>query len=196
MIKIISIGFLSMEFELSLEEVWKDVPGYEGYYQVSDQGRVKSLGRVVSGKRPYTKTDRILLPSNDRDGYKRVTLSKDCIKEYYSIHRLVLTAFVGVNDDKPIACHCDGDRSNNRLDNLRWDTTQGNNDDTLKYGTRLFGSKSTNHLLDEIDVLMMRFLLTLKLSIRQIRTLFNVSYSCVKHIEKGRSWKHVQIEGV
>lgn len=103
------------------KEIWKDIPGYEGRYQVSDMGRVRSLNYLG------TKTVRVLKPKTSRGGYLCVSLCKNGKIWYAKIHRLVYGTFIGI--DKPylrrgkgsecwVINHKDGDRTNNRLSNL------------------------------------------------------------------------------
>lgn len=104
-------------------EVWKDVKGYEGLYQVSDQGNVKSLARKRTGK-PWYK-ERILKPL-DRKGYLAVSLYADGKCKLYSVHRLVADAFVPNKEGKQQINHKDGDKTNNKMSNLEWVTPSEN----------------------------------------------------------------------
>lgn len=113
-----------------MEEIWKDVPGYEGYYQVSNLGEVKSVEREVKftkrnkqgfdGVRVYP--ERILKPATDGRGYKFVRLSHHCDKPAtLKVHRIVLMAFLPVHEDgKDQVNHINGLRFDNRLENLEW----------------------------------------------------------------------------
>jgi hypothetical protein len=104
-------------------EEWKDVKGYEEFYEVSNLGRVKSLGRRGSG---CILTDRILKPRLDGKGYPFVTL---CIKrkqEMYRVHRLVCLAFHENPNNLPSVNHLDETRTNNKSTNLEWITHRAN----------------------------------------------------------------------
>jgi len=119
-------------------EAWKDVPGYVGLYQVSNEGRVRSLVRLLpsaveAGERREKKVLK-LLPN--RQGRLRVFLSRNGEQEWHQVHRLVLEAFVGPCPEGLEACHFpDRNPENNRLENLRWDTREANRDDQRKHGT-------------------------------------------------------------
>jgi len=117
------------------EETWKDIKGYEGLYQVSNLGRVKSLERTVAGKNGSERTirERILRPTPTRDGYLRVKLydSSGKIKRFL-VHRLVCEAFHENPENKPCVNHIDENKANNTTSNLEWCTYEENN----KYGTR------------------------------------------------------------
>ena len=91
-------------------EIWKEIPGYEGFYEVSDLGRVKRIGRS-RGTRPGW----ILAPAKSH-GYRSVRLSKNDVQQTHFIHRLVLATFLGENFGN--ANHINGDRADNRLCNL------------------------------------------------------------------------------
>lgn len=102
-------------------EVWKDIEGYEGLYQVSNLGRVRSLN--------YNHTDKeeILKPCFNHNGYLRVGLCKNGKRKPYRVHRLVGDAFVpGRTKEKCFINHIDKNRANNRADNLEWCTCQYN----------------------------------------------------------------------
>lgn len=119
-----------------MTERWLPIPGYEGTYEVSDHGRVRSLPRRVirSDGRPRTIHGGILSPVSTDDGRVTVTLP-GTPRRKHKISRLVLTAFVRPPLPGEEACHHpDHDPTNNRLDNLRWDTSSENALDTVRQG--------------------------------------------------------------
>lgn len=99
------------------EEIWKDIPDYEGLYMVSNLGRVKSLKR-------NTAHERIMCLKKDKGGYLYVGLSKNGIVNYKKVHRLVAQAFIPNLENKYSVNHIDGNKQNNRLDNLEWATAK------------------------------------------------------------------------
>lgn len=105
-----------------VEEIWKDIAGYEGLYQVSNLGRVKSLAKLC-GHRPKGET---ILNIQDIRGYKRVTLCKDNKLKKFQIHRLVGLAFIENPENKPCINHKDENKANNNVDNLEWVTWKEN----------------------------------------------------------------------
>ena len=109
-------------------ENWKDIKGFEGLYQVSDNGRVKSLDRYRKGKRGALTIckGRILSPHKGKNGYIQICLCKENHKYTPLVHRLVGEAFIPNKDNLPCIDHIDGNRENNSADNLRWCTTKEN----------------------------------------------------------------------
>lgn len=110
-----------------MQELWKDIKGYEGKYQVSNFGRVKSLNYN------NTNQEKILVNSLSNKGYYRVSLSLNNKAKQYNIHRLVGEAFIPNPLNLPFINHKDENRTNNMVDNLEWCTIQYNN----TYGTVL-----------------------------------------------------------
>jgi len=120
-------------------EIWKDVIGYEGLYQVSNLGNIRTLERQYYSGRNHsickTQKSTLLKQQKDKDGYLTVGLSKDGVQKYTRVHRVVAEAFI-FNDDpenKTQVNHKDEIKSNNKVDNLEWCTAKYN----MNYGTRL-----------------------------------------------------------
>ena len=106
-----------------MQEIWKDIKGYEGKYQVSNLGRVRSL----YDQNQFKKTHRIkLLKFNIRSGYYNVNLNNHRKRKSFQVHRLVAFAFIPNFDNKPIINHIDENRLNNKVDNLEWCTQKEN----------------------------------------------------------------------
>lgn len=103
-------------------EKWKPVKGYEGLYEVSSLGRIKSLSkRVDSGKCHRSYPEKILKPGKDSKGYLRVVLSDYNHKSHtYKLHRLVAEAFIPNPKKLPEVNHIDGNKANDSVDNLEW----------------------------------------------------------------------------
>ena len=118
-------------------EEWRAIPGYEGYYEVSNQGHVRGLDRriVTSDGRRCQIPARALPGTINYHGYLRVSLCKNGNEVEWPIHRLVLLAFVGPLPEGMHSCHGNGVQTDNRLANLRYDTVSGNRVDAVKHGT-------------------------------------------------------------
>lgn len=124
-------------------ETWRaiPVPGYGENYEVSD------LGGICNAR-----TSRVLKPSLDSYGYHIVTLRYSGRRRTFKIHRLVLLAFVGDPPPGSVTCHNNGDRVDNRLENLRYGTVTDNNRDTVRHGTHVSTRKTEcphGHPFDE-----------------------------------------------
>lgn len=117
-----------------MDEIWADIKEYEGYYQVSNKGQVRSLDRVVMGShgKPVTVLG-CVLKGEICKGYKRVHLIKDGKSKHFQVHRLVAQHFVSNPEDYPIINHKDENRLNNVADNLEWCTQKYN----INYGSCL-----------------------------------------------------------
>ena len=113
-----------------MEEIWKDVKGYEGYYQVSNLGRIKSLERFANTSTPGVKQrikEKIRKLYHTTAGYGYATLAKNGINKTYMIHRLVAMHFLDNPDNLPCVNHKDENPNNNCVHNLEWCTYEYNN---------------------------------------------------------------------
>lgn len=100
-----------------MDEIWKDIEGYEDDYQVSNLGRVKSLPKKCwNGKGYWFRDGRILIPIKSKKGYLNVW----CRKRIFKVHRLVANAFIPNPQNLPQVNHIDGDKTNNCVTNLEW----------------------------------------------------------------------------
>jgi hypothetical protein len=124
-------------------EQWRPIPGFEGSYEVSDLGRVRSVDRFVATRRgTRSAPGRILRPHPDRYGRPWVSLCIGGERKIGRIHRLVLEAFVGPCPPGMFALHADDDRTNNRLANLRWGTRVDNQRDAVANGRHACTNKT------------------------------------------------------
>lgn len=103
-----------------MEEIWRDIEGYEGLYQVSNLGRIKSF---ISQR---NKKEKILHPSNDKDGYLFIGLYKNGNQKPKRVHRIVAGNFIPNTNNKPQVNHINGDKKDNRVENLEWCTCKEN----------------------------------------------------------------------
>lgn len=136
-----SVRAMSQHTYTQVEE-WRSVFEFEGYYEVSDAGRIRSLPRqVLRGTAPTMTKPRILKPTPDKGGYLTVSLYGEMGRRSRRVHRIVLEAFVGQRPNGMEARHIDGNPRNNFLNNLEWCTKPTNTKDQVRHGTHRNVSK-------------------------------------------------------
>lgn len=172
-----------------MTERWLPVVGYEGFYEISSDGNLRSLERITKRGRRGGKHMKPQLTQ----GYPTFLLTAIALKKRQrkSAHRMVLEAFIGPCPDGMEACHFpDRDPANCRLLNLRWDTKEGNFSDKPKHGTQ---TKGENHPVSLLTEKQAKEILLLKgLPIKETAAQFGVSSSTVSYIQRGKRWSHLQ----
>lgn len=178
----------------SVPEIWKAVKGFEGMYEVSNMGRVRSLDReILQLSRSGTLVSirhkgRVLREWTMDNGYSSIRF---CGRTRL-VHHLVLEAFVGPCPDGFEACHDpDHTRTNNALSNLRWDTPSANQMDRVKHGTSNRGERSPVSKLTEQQAIE---ILNSPESGIDLARRFGVSRPTICDIRTGRTWAHLQTE--
>lgn len=117
-----------------VNEIWKDLKGYEGLYQVSNLGNIK---RIIFRNRVVTKPmEKLLKFFKKGSGYFAVSLYKDCKKKNTFVHRLVAENFIENNQNKKTVNHIDGNKFNNHVENLEWCTYSENHKHAFKIGLK------------------------------------------------------------
>lgn len=177
-----------------MEEIWKDIPGYERIYQVSNLGNIK---RLVGYK---CLIERILKSAScNKYGHQFVCLYKNNIRKEYLVHRLILETFIGPCLLGMECRHLDGNPRNNRLANLCWGTKSENIQDRIIHGTESSGSRKginrgiSNGMstLNNWIIRIVKQLLKQKfLQQKEIAKIFRISDSVVSNIKYGKIWKH------
>ena len=179
-------------------EVWLPVVGFEGRYEVSHHGRVRSIdhqapaswidprdGKVKNTYMPVR--GKILKPQKQSSGHVHVSLGRRNLRR---IHTIVLDAFVCLRPDGMEGCHEDGNPANCHLENLRWDTHENNLKDMDRHGTRARGSDFSHCKMTE-DRVIQAMALRGKMTAREIGEMFGVSPWVIHAIHQGRTWKHL-----
>lgn len=163
-----------------MDEVWRNINGYEGYYQISNIGRVKSLERRrYNGSGYYVQKVKILRQSITTTGYIKVELSKEGTKKSMKVHRLVAIAFIENPENKPDVNHKDGNPFNNNLSNLEWCTESENLNHAVKIGL-----KKTFKINKEV---LVELYINQKLNPKEIGLLHGVSNTTIiKQLKKYR----------
>lgn len=178
--------------------VWKDVSGFEGWYQVSSNGIVRSLdrhivdGRLVKGK--------VLTQITDRQGYKKVALCRSGKHYKFFVHRLVAGAFIPNTNNFPSINHIDENPANNDVSNLEWCTVKYNvnyGNRAKKYAKQVSGELHYGHKLSKQDVLniIKEYQRGVKgRGTEAIAKKYGIHRMTVKAIITGKSWKCLKEE--
>lgn len=177
------------------DERWLPVHGYEGLYEVSDHGRVRSLKRIILRKGgnsagPMRVRGRLLKLNRDTYGYYQASLCSQGIEATLLVHHLVLDAFSGL---RPAGCECrhlDGDNSNNKLGNLVWGTKLENASDRILHGTqRTFRGQANGHSkLTERDVIEIRRMRQAGETYDSIAKAFSITGTNARSIALRETW--------
>jgi phage portal protein BeeE len=169
---------------------WKPIAGHEGCYEVSDDGRVRSLDRVVKFKNSTAfKHGREIVGSFTHNGYRQVILARDGKNITRRVHHLVLETFVGSGPDGYVARHANGVRDDNRAENLNWATQQENLADRADHGTAPIGENNPACILTEMEARFIKYWLSCKKwTMPEIASHFGVSPSTVANIKYGHAW--------
>ena len=123
-------------------ETWKDINGYEGYYQISNQGNVRSVDRFDG---VHDRQGTIIKPILKQNGYLQVGLRKHGTRKWIGVHRLVAIHFIENPNNKPQVNHIDGNKQNNIVENLEWVTVKENQDHAVRMGYRSNMPKGEKH---------------------------------------------------
>ena len=171
-------------------ELWRPIPDYEGFYEAGDLGNIRSVDRRVrySNGSIRLQKGRVLKQSLNTGGYYIVALSLNGQPLTKPVHRLVLTTFKGPGLEGHDCCHNDGNKQNNLLLNLRWDTRSGNMGDKKLHGTHQCGEKNGNSKLTEDEVRAIR---ADSRSNAAVAETYSVSAMVISKIRRRKAWTHV-----
>lgn len=168
-----------------MAEVWKAVPGYEGLYEVSDQGRVRSVDRVVqcTDGRARHLQGKELTPYQEWSGHVYVFLGR---KNRRKVHKLVAEAFMGPCPEGLVVRHLNGNPADNHVGNLAYGTQADNLHDCYSYGTKMGQGKLTAEQVHQI-----RDLLYLRVPQAVIAAQFGISQQSVSNIATKRTFNYI-----
>lgn len=176
-------------------EAWRDIPAWEGFYQVSNKGRVRSLDRVVEARHPASGNieprryaGRILRLAKMKNGYLWVALVRNQKLSREYVHRLVLRAFAGPCPEGLEVCHGNGIRDDNRLENLRYGTRSENAFDAVKHGKKIVRGLEHGHCKFTKATLEQAKNLKGQMSSRNAATRFGVSHNVILNLWAGKSY--------
>ncbi|WP_295677299.1 NUMOD4 domain-containing protein [uncultured Empedobacter sp.] len=174
-------------------ETWKDIKGYEGLYQVSDSGNVRSLDRRYSnGKGECFRKGKVLQKMHVSSGYHAVGLYLNKVLRQHLVHRLVSVAFIKNTNNNACVNHIDGIKTNNTVENLEWCSHSENTIHAFKIKLILPTSGIINGMskLTEKDVLEIRAIGE-NLTQKEVCEIYNVSRNTIYNIINRRSWTHI-----
>jgi len=171
-----------------MEEIWKDVKGYESYYQVSSLGSVKSLGNNKFKK------EKVLKFGKDKVGYCLVNLCVNGKVKMYKVHRLVALTFLENPENKPQVNHINAIKNDNRVENLEWNTYSENIRHAFDNGLNKGRKGEIHHKskLTEKEVIKIREVYsTGSYSKKEIGVIFKVSQTQICRIVNRKNWSHI-----
>ena len=172
--------------------MWKDINDFEGLYQISDDGQVKSLTRPIEDRvgHRYTLSGRILKLNVIKNGYLVVYLSRDGVVYPKYVHALVAEAYIPNPDGLPVVNHKNGNKKDCSVDNLEWATYSSNNQHAYDTGLKPKGSDFYNARLTEQDVKEIRQLGKYT-TYEEIASKYNVNKATVRDVLLNRTWRNV-----
>lgn len=165
-----------------MNEQWADIPGFDGEYQASTLGHVRSVKRGSC---------RMLNQVVSTGGYKLVCLSLHGKAKNRRVHQLIAITFIRLQKHGEYVCHNDGDRTNNHLENLRIDTPRANARDMDKHGTRAIGERHGKAKLNREAVTEIRSMKASGMQRAEIARSIGATESAVKSVLAGHTWSHV-----
>lgn len=182
---------------MTARETWREIPDWEGYYEVSDLGRVRSMDRTIPSARwgSQFRKGKVMALTQKKTGYWHIGLRRDHVRQWFGVHHLVCLAFHGSppTDRHQAAHYPDPNKSNNCATNLMWATPLENQRHRLAHGTHNRGVRNYSAKLGEQQVREIRLRTTLE-SVRETAETYGVTPGQIRHIVSGRSWGHLKDE--
>lgn len=179
-----------------MQEIWKAIPGFEGLYEASDLGRIRSLDRLVMRADGRTRQHRgKVLKQTPMSGYLMVSLSVSAVRTVDLVHRLVASAFCRKPEGCEVINHLDADKSNNVPTNLEWTTSKQNTAHAVGLGlmNTPLGSRKGLAKLTEHDVEQIIRRLCAKEMQKDIASDYGVAPPIIANINLGKAWRHVVV---
>lgn len=171
-------------------EIWKPIGGYEGFYEVSNKGRIKSLGRKGSG---CSGEDRIIRTPNGNNRYCTFAISIKGKRKQLQLHRVVAIAFIPNTENKPEVNHINAVKTDNTVENLEWCSSSENTIHGLGLGimNTAKGTQKPNARFTEGEVKIIKEKLSRGVKGSDIAKEYGVNKVLIYNIKSGKTWKHV-----
>lgn len=175
-----------------MKEVWKPIEGYEGLYDISNLGRVKSLPKQSGSRLNINST--IMRLGSDKNGYSVISLSKNGKYKLCKVHRLVGQAFIPNPENKPCINHKNLIKNDNAFVNLEWVTIYENSFHSSLHGKNWgIGEKNNSAKLSDDDIRAIKHLSFFGYKARHLYDMFGVSKNCIQYILNNEKWQHVTL---
>lgn len=178
-----------------MKEIWKDIKDFEGRYQISNLGRVKSLTRTITEKntgKTYVLYGKILKERHMSNGYIQACLCKNSKYTYKYVHRLVAQAFISNPNNLKQVNHIDCIKTNNSVKNLEWCSHLFNSKHAAQNGLFKRGENHHQTTLTDNQVKKIKTLLKKGLTQVEIASMFKVSKNVINTINVQKTWKHIK----
>jgi hypothetical protein len=172
-----------------MEEVWRNAVGFEGFYEISNFGSVRSKARWFEcsyGIRKYG--DAVLKPVKNNRGYAIVNLTMPGVRKQVTVHRLVLEAFSRTKHHSDVCRHLNGNKLDNSISNLVWGTPKENSSDSMRHGVLLVGEQNN---LSRFSAETILAIITSTKKTSELVAEYGVSRTHVKRIRRHECWKHL-----
>lgn len=172
--------------------MWRAISEYEGFYEASSDGKVRSINRIVRYKDGSSrKWPKLELKQGLSNGYKQIFLSKNGKSRAFKVHNIILFAFLGFKSSSMTVNHKDGNKFNNKLSNLEYITMLDNVRHGFKNGLMAVGSNNNLSKLTDAQVIAIRYLSRSGMKPTDIATNFKITYQNVWLIVNRKSWRHL-----
>ena len=173
-------------------EIWKTIEGFKDY-QISNIGNIKTLSKLIKNTYGFSlRKEKIIKKNVSKLGYCKFAFSKEGKRHTFLLHRLVAQAFIPNPENKPCVNHINGIKTDNRVENLEWNTYSENMKHAFKLGLNKYkdgnGENGKNSKLKEYQVLDIR---TCFLNRHEYMNKYNISMGCIQGIQERSTWKHI-----
>lgn len=183
-----------------MQEIWKDITGFEGCYQISNFGNVRRLDTKILFKGTLSiRKGREIKTTLNSDKYPTVVLCWKSLRKTHSVHRLVAMGFIPNPENLPQVNHKDGNKQHNHFNNLEWISPGGNQRHAYEMGLKSHSENSGMAKLTDEDVIAIKILLKKERVgsdnsvYKQIGEAFGVTPTTIKWIDKGRTWARITV---